>query len=154
MELIALAQKNKAGESIVARSMTEGDIQKLLTWPHTNLCSDGSEMGSHPRGSGSYPRALRLFVRENKALSLESAIHKMTGLSAKKTGLERRGILRVGAPADLVLFDMDKITDNSTFKNPQKLSTGVSGVWVNGVRVLENGKPTGKRPGKVLRRKS
>lgn len=152
MDLIALSHEKKADESVVARSMTETDIQRLLQWPHTNVSSDGAGTFRHPRGHGTYPPVLRRFVREKSVLSMAEAIHKMTGLAAKHMGLEGRGILEIGAAADLVMFDPDTVTDKATLESPHELSEGISQVWVNGVLVYEEGKATGSVPGQVLRR--
>lgn len=152
MDLIALSRQKKAKESVIARSMTESDIQSLLKWPHTNVCSDGYGDSRHPRGHGTYPRALRQYVRENAVLSMSEAIHKMTGLAAKHVGIKGRGTLEVGAAADLVMFNPATVTDKATFEHPHKLSEGISKVWVNGVLVYEEGRPTGVLPGQVLKR--
>ena len=85
-------------------------------------------------------------------LTLEEAIHKMTGLSAQHMGLTTRGAIRVGAFADLVLFDSETVIDEATPQQPDALSSGVSAVWVNGVAVYRDGKSTGKFPGRVVRR--
>ncbi|MEE4298314.1 MAG: D-aminoacylase [Pseudomonadales bacterium] len=139
-------------ENIVARSMNGDDIAQLLAWPHSNICSDGSGMGAHPRGHGAFPRVLARYVREEGVLTLEQAIHKMTHRAAQNVGLHDRGLIAVGAPADLVLFDAATISDRASFDAPHQYSVGVAGVWVNGERVLEDGAPTGARPGRVLRR--
>jgi len=94
-----------ADESIMARSMVEEDIGRLLEWEHTNVCTDGGLDGAHPRGFGSFTRVLRRYVRENEAITLEDAVHRMTQLSAQHVGIQNRGIIEAGAWADLVLFD-------------------------------------------------
>ncbi|MCH9648969.1 MAG: D-aminoacylase [Deltaproteobacteria bacterium] len=152
IELIALSQEEDAAESVVARSMTEVDIQRILRWPHSNVSSDGSGSSGHPRGHGSFPRVLRQFVVEGGGLPLEEAIHKMTGLSAEHVGLEKRGTLRIGGAADLVLFRPEKVKDRATLRKPHELSEGISRVWVNGIAVYENGQATGELPGKILKR--
>jgi N-acyl-D-amino-acid deacylase len=157
MEVAAesIAWKERTGEkgdSIIGTSMLESDIKSLLLWPHTNICTDGTLTGLHPRTRGTYPRILGVYVREQKLLDLETAIHKMSGLAARHMGITGRGILKTGAAADLVLFDADAIIDRATPQEPELLSTGVLGVWVNGEPVFLDGKATGKRPGKVVRR--
>ena len=139
-------------ESIVATSMTFEDIATLLAWPHTNVSSDGGLRGAHPRGFGAYPRVLGRYVREEGRLGLEEAIHKMTGLAAGHMGLPDRGVLRPGAPADLVLFDRAAVIDRSTTAEPHLTSTGIERVWVAGTVVYEDGAVTGALPGKVLLR--
>jgi len=142
-----------ASESIVARSMTEDDIRALYGWRHTNVSSDGELAGPHPRGYGAFTRFFRTQVREQGALSLEEAVHRMTGLAARHMGLEDRGVLRDGAWADMVLFDAETVTDHADFSDPQVASSGVRAVWVNGVRVW-NGEAVvpSTYPGRVLRR--
>jgi N-acyl-D-amino-acid deacylase len=140
------------GGGIVATSMEEQDVKKLMQWPHTNICSDGSGGGRHPRGYGAFTRVLRYYVREEKTLSLEQAIFKMTGLAADQVGIAKRGRIKVGNRADLVLFDPATVKDEATIENPQQLSKGIEQVWVNGVQVYANGKVTGKLPGKVVYR--
>ncbi len=138
-------------EGIMGKSMLETDIANFLTWPHTNICSDGDPV-SHPRGHGAFPRVLAKYVREQKLLSLEAAVHKMTALSAEHTGIGQRGLITNGFYADLVLFNPATIQDNATSDNPIALSSGIAAVWVNGQLVFENGKATGKLPGVLVRR--
>lgn len=138
-------------EGIMGKSMLETDISNFIAWPHTNICSDGDPW-SHPRGHGAFPRVLAKYVREQKLLSLETAIQKMTSLSAEHTGIRQRGLVTNGYYADLVLFDPATVEDNATADKPTALSSGITAVWVNGQLVFENGKATGKLPGVVLRR--
>jgi N-acyl-D-amino-acid deacylase len=140
------------GGSIVATSMDENDVKKLMLWPHTNICSDGSSSGRHPRGFGAFTRVLGHYVREEKTLPLDEAIYKMTALSADQVGIVKRGRIIVGYYADLVLFDPKTVSDQATIADPQKISTGIEHVWVNGVEVFSNGKATGKLGGRVIRR--
>jgi len=142
-----------ARESIVARSMTEGDIDRMYQWAHTNVSSDGALAGPHPRGYGSFTRVLRTQVREQNALSIEEAVYRMTGLSAEHMGFVDRGVIRQGAWADLVLFDPETVTDHADFESPQIPSTGIHGVWVNGVRVWDGGATTpSPYPGQIIQR--
>lgn len=143
-----------SADSMIGTSMTEQDIYQLFTWPHTNLCTDGSLDDLHPRGTGSYTRVLGRYVREMKLLSLEAAIHKMTGLAAAHMGISQRGLIKPGMAADLVLFDPDTIIDNATPSNPQAANTGITSVWVNGRLVFDQGATTGQYPGRVIRRQS
>ncbi len=138
--------------SIVATSMDEKDVKKLMQWPHTNICSDGSSSGRHPRGFGAFTRVLGHYVRQEKTLSLDEAIFKMTALAADQIGIARRGRIKVGYYADLVLFDPKTVNDQATIAKPQQTSEGIEHVWVNGVDVFSNGKATGKLGGRVLRR--
>jgi hypothetical protein len=132
--------------------MKPEDVAALIAWPHANICSDGSLAGRHPRGTGAFTRVLRVHVREQRLLTLEQAIHKMTGLSAAHVGLADRGVIRPGAFADLVLFDPETVADRSTFEHPELLSVGIHTVWVNGQAVFGEGKATGALPGRALRR--
>jgi N-acyl-D-amino-acid deacylase len=141
-------------ESVVATSMTEADITKLLAWEHTNVCSDGALDGAHPRGFGAFPRVLGKYVREGKNLSLEGAIQRMSSLAASHVGLRRRGTIAPGYFADLVLFDPTTVADRSTPKEPHLVSTGIERVWVNGQTVWANGKTTGAPAGKMLKRQA
>ena len=158
LDLIAVSQAAQAGsgldagEAIVATSMTFDDIATLMSWPHTNVSSDGALRGAHPRGWGAYPRVLGRYVRETGRLGLEEAIHKMTGLAASHMGLSDRGVLQPGAPADLVLFDPATVIDRSTTAEPHVTAAGIERVWVAGTVVYENGEVTGAVPGRVLRR--
>ncbi len=138
--------------SIVATSMDEADVEKLMQWEFTNICSDGASSGRHPRGFGAFTRVLKHYVREAKVLNLEQAIYKMTALSAKNTGILRRGLIKEGYYADLVLFNPTTVGDESTIQDPQKISTGIEHVWVNGVEVFSKAQTTGNYPGRVIRR--
>jgi N-acyl-D-amino-acid deacylase len=139
-------------ESVVATSMSESDVGKLFIWPHANVSSDGSMNGSHPRGYGAFARVLAKYVREQKILTLEDAIHRMTALAAAHMGIARRGTLAPGAFADLVLLDPATVTDHATPASPHLVSTGIEGVWVNGSAVWRNARPTGSHPGRIIRR--
>src|SRR5262249_22618853 len=120
------------GASVVAKSMTEADVRTLYKQPWVMVCSDGGIGMRHPRGAGTYPRVLGRFVREEKILSLEQAIHKMTAMPAARLHLADRGVIGKNKRADLVLFNPDTVIDRSTFKDPLTLSTGIEKVWVNG----------------------
>ncbi|MDE2804134.1 MAG: amidohydrolase family protein, partial [Gemmatimonadota bacterium] len=106
----------------------------------------------HPRGFGTYPRVLGRYVREEERLTLEEAIHKMTGLAAAHMGFSDRGTLEVGAAADLVLFNPATVIDRATTAEPHLTSIGIERVWVGGTVVYEDGAVTGAQPGVVLRR--
>lgn len=148
MKLIAMAEETP-GESIIARSMTEEDIFTLLQWPYANVCSDGSYRG-HPRGWGAFPR----YFSKMDSIPIENRVQKMTSLSARHVGLEGIGVLEVGAPADLVLFYPEELTDRATFDQVKRVASGISSVWVSGVKVYENSRATGKFPGRILKRES
>jgi len=158
MDLIAEAEAYQAEtgeeevESVIGVSMSEPDIERLMQWPWTNICTDGELWGSHPRGYWTFPRVLGRYVRERQVLTLEEAIRKMTGLSAATLGLPDRGRIEPGMLADLVLFDPDTVLDRATTDYPHDVSQGIETVWVNGSAVWHDRLPTGRRPGEVLRR--
>lgn len=143
----------KGGAGVVGFGMTEADVKNFYQTPWIMVSSDGGIGGRHPRGTGTFPRVLGRFVRENKWLSLEEAVRKMTSLPAQRLRLKDRGTIRKGMKADLVLFDPSAVIDRATFTEPQIISDGVIAVFVNGELVSENGKATGKLPGEILRRK-
>ncbi|MBL8269895.1 N-acyl-D-amino-acid deacylase family protein [Steroidobacter sp.] len=139
-------------ETVIGKSMSEQDIAALLKWPQTNISSDGGMGDAHPRGAGAFPRVLRQHVRENKTLTLEQAIHKMSGLTAQHVGIKDRGTIRAGAAADLVLLNPDTVADRATLKDPSQLSVGIERVWVNGQTVWQGGKTAAARPGILIKR--
>ncbi len=145
-------ETGEGADMIIAASMTEADIIALLQWPHTNVCTDGMLEDLHPRGMGSFPRVLGRYVRELGALTLEEAVHKMSGLTAAHMGFTDRGLIAPGMAADLVLFDPATVIDNATTADPQAANTGITTVWVNGKPVFEKGAVTGQHPGVIIRR--
>jgi N-acyl-D-amino-acid deacylase len=147
-----LAEPGGPGAGIVARGMDEADVETLISWPWTNVCSDGLSAGLHPRGFGSFPRVLGLYAREKQLFPMEEAVRKMSSLAAQNVGIAERGIIEPGYFADLVLFDPATVIDRATFDDPQALATGVSTVWVNGEVVFENGAATANAPGRAIRR--
>lgn len=152
-ETDALRREGKGDyPSITGESMAEEDIRALLLWPHTNIASDGGINYAHPRGAGTFTKILGRYVREEGLLSLEEAIHKMTGLAAAHMGFTDRGLVRPGMVADLVLLDPETVIDTSTVADSQSLSKGIISVWVSGEQVYATGQATGARPGKVIRR--
>jgi N-acyl-D-amino-acid deacylase len=134
-----IEESGRSGPGIVATSMHEDDVASLMQWPFTNICSDGTSTGGHPRGFGSYPRVLGRYVRERKVLGLEEAVRKMTSLAASNVGIADRGTIERGRHADLVLFDPARILDRATTGDARAVSVGVQMVWVNGEVVLDNG---------------
>jgi N-acyl-D-amino-acid deacylase len=145
-------QKGDCSGSIVATSMEEKDVAQLMQWSYTNICSDGASSGRHPRGFGAFTRVLGYYVREKNILSMEQAVYKMTSLAAVNLGIKKRGLIKPGYFADLVLFNPQTVNDNATIQNPQAVSTGIEKVWVNGVPVFADGKTTQKHPGRVIQR--
>lgn len=139
-------------ETVIATSMDEDDIAALFAWEHANLCTDGGLFGAHPRGFGSFPRAIRQFVRERGILSLEEAVRRMTSLAADHLGFADRGRIAPGMAADLVLFDPETVADRATPEAPHELSVGIHRVLVAGETVFEGGAVTDARPGVFLAR--
>lgn len=140
--------------------MSEPDVALAVSqpWVAFNNDSQGTAPAGilgqehpHPRAYGTFPRIIRKYVREDKLLTLEDAIRKMTSLPAQKLRLADRGVLKAGMWADVVVFDPATITDKSTFAQPNQLAEGMDYVLVNGVPVIAGGKATNARPGKVLR---
>ena len=151
---ITRADENRSG--MVGFGMSEETTEPLLAHPLCMICSDGgaranAEGSTHPRSYGSFPRVLGYYVRERKLMPLETAIHKMTLMPARRVKLRGRGIIEVGAYADLVAFDPAHVRDTATFDNPHQYPVGIPHVWVNGVQVVRNGQHTHARPGRVLR---
>ena len=149
----------KSPVQITLGAILEDDVQRLLVQPWNMVASDGAYTnpnspgrGGHPRSTGTFPRVLGHYVRELEVLTLEDAIRKMTSLPAEFIGLRDRGRIAVDAPADLVLFDPEVISDRSTWDEPGLLAEGVLHVFVAGVPVLQNGALTGESPGRFLPR--
>ncbi len=145
-------ETGEGAESIIGTSMQQVDIGELLSWSETNICTDGGIVNLHPRSAGSFPRVLGRYVREQGLLSLEAAVHKMTGLAATHMGFTDRGLIRQGAVADLVLFNPDTVIDHATPLAPTELSEGITSIWVGGELVFVDGAATDNRPGNVIRR--
>jgi N-acyl-D-amino-acid deacylase len=140
------------GASVVCNSMNETDVRNFYQQPWVMVSSDGGIGGRHPRGTGTFPRVLGRFVRENKWFALEEAVRKMSSMPAKRLGLKDRGLIKKGMKADLVLFDKERVIDRNTFTVPQTLSEGIETVWVNGKAVWDSGKVTGTMAGETLRK--
>ena len=141
-----------SSESVIGTSMVEPDVELIMKWPYTNLSTDGSLDGAHPRGYGAFPRFLGRYVRERKVMPLEEGVHRMTSLAAEHMGIKDRGRITPGMFADLVLFDPATVIDRATPAEPHLVSVGIARVWVNGAEVFADGKTTAARPGKVIRR--
>ena len=106
---------------------------------------------SHPRAFGSFARVLGKYVREEKLISMEEAIRRLSGFPSDNLGIKNRGYLRIGYFADIVVFDPDKIQDKATFEDPLQFAEGVEHVFVNGIQVLSNGDHTGNFPGRFVK---
>ena len=147
----------------VVHNRVESDVRFFLSHPLAMIGSDGNAVSPtgvyaddkpHPRFYGTHPRILGRYVREQSLMSLETAVHKMTGMPAERLRLRDRGRVEEGLVADLAIFDPDTVIDRATFEDPHQLAEGVPHVLVNGELVVSNGKHTGARPGRVLRRGS
>lgn len=139
------------------------DLERIMRHPEVLFCTDmwtvaptGPVTGGrpHPRAYGSFPRVLAKYVREKRILTIEQAIHRMTGKTARRVGLRDRGIIAEGAFADLTIFDPETIQDTATFESPAQYPNGISHVIVNGKVVVEKGKHTGIAAGRILRMRS
>jgi len=142
---------------MVYHKMSEEDVQTILRYPVAMVASDAGlpafgEGAPHPRNYGTNARVLGHYARDLKTLRLEEAVRKMTSLPARRFKLYDRGLLLPGMAADIVLFDEEEIIDRATFEKPHAYPAGIQYVLVNGVPVIENGRHTGARPGKALRR--
>jgi N-acyl-D-amino-acid deacylase len=132
----------------------EADVERVVAHPRTMIGSDGlpHDRHPHPRLWGAFPRVFARYWRERQLFSLEQAVHKMTGMTARNFRLKDRGLLRVGACADVVVFDPVRIGDTATYEKPISASVGVSAVYVNGVRTYAEGGPVLARAGSVVMR--
>jgi len=155
----AIEIQQKGGCQAVYHAIAEEDIERILRSPYTMIGSDGEipQFGHgapHPRSYGTFSRVLARYVRERKVLTLEDAVHKMSGYTSERLQLFDRGLLRPGMKADIVIFDPAKVQDKADFANPHQYGEGVVDLFINGQRVIANGQLTSARPGRVLRSKS
>lgn len=147
----------KGGAGMVFHGMSEEDVKAIMQYPFNMFASDASiriynQGNPHPRGYGTNARVLSKYVRDEKVISLEEAIRRMTSLPAAKFNLEGRGLLVEGYAADIVVFDEQEVKDRSTFEKPHQYSTGFKYVLVNGVLTVDEGVHTGARAGKSIRK--
>jgi dihydroorotase/N-acyl-D-amino-acid deacylase len=145
----------KGGASAIFHAIEEQDVQRIMQYPGTMIASDGEipifgRNAPHPRSYGTFARVLGHYVREKKLLTLEDAVRKMSSLPAARIGLTDRGLLRPGMKADIAVFDPATVRDAATFEKPHQYAEGVSLVVVNGEVVLDGGRMTDARPGRVL----
>jgi dihydroorotase/N-acyl-D-amino-acid deacylase len=140
--------------------MSEADMRAAMQSPFVSFCTDSGARAtdgplagskSHPRGWGSYPRILGRYVRDEKLLSLETAVHKMTGAPAARVGLRERGLIKEGMFADITVFDPAKVIDRATFESPNQYPAGIEYVLVNGKVSVDKGQRTPALAGRVLR---
>ncbi|MEO8104547.1 MAG: amidohydrolase family protein, partial [Betaproteobacteria bacterium] len=143
------------GAQMVNHGMHEDDVRAIMRYPFNMVGADGGVQDGkgqpHPRSYGTNARILGKYVREEKIITLEEAIRRMTSLAAQKFQFRDRGLLREGFAADIVIFDDSRIIDRATFENPHQFSTGISHVLVNGKIVIDAGRHTGARSGVALR---
>jgi N-acyl-D-amino-acid deacylase len=149
-----LDMMQNGGAQMVYHGMDENDVRYFMKYPYNMVAADGSvETGKgmpHPRSYGCNARVLRKYVREEKIITLEEAIRRMTSLPAQKFQFKNRGMLKEGMAADIVVFDENEVADISTFEKPHQFSKGFIYVLVNGQLVIDNAKHTGVKSGKVL----
>jgi N-acyl-D-amino-acid deacylase len=157
---VAMLKRNRGSIGMVGFAMSEPNLERILAHPRGMVCSDGgafaiegpSRRGSpHPRGLGTFPRVLGRYVRERKALTLATAIKKMTSLPASRVRLADRGRLAPGLAADIVVFDPARVEDRATYENPFQYPVGINVVVVNGVIALRDGERRGAGNGRALR---
>lgn len=139
----------------VYHAIDEADVERIMKYPWTMIGSDGEVpiFGKgvlHPRSYGTFARVLGVYVRERKILTLEDAIRKMSSFPAQRLGLTDRGLLRPGMKADVVIFDPATVADRAVFGNPHQYAAGFSHVIVNGELIIDDGRVTERRPGRVL----
>ena len=157
-EYVIKGQRN-GGASCIYHAMDEKDVENIMQHPLTMIASDGrlSRPGKghpHPRAYGTFPRVLGQYVREKKLLSLEEAIYKMTSFPAQTYGLNKRGQIKEGMMADIVIFDANTIEDKATFIDPHQYPVGIDYVLVNGKKAIDQGQFLNKKEGRVLRKNS
>jgi dihydroorotase/N-acyl-D-amino-acid deacylase len=147
----------RGGAGGIYHVLDEADVERIMRHPWTSIASDGrlSKPGEgmpHPRGYGTFPRVLGVYVRDRGILQLADAVRKMTSLPAETLGLPDRGRIAEGMAADLVVFDPGTVTDRATFQDPHQYPAGIPWVVVNGRVAVEDGRFAGVRAGRVLRR--
>jgi len=157
--IIDLVIQDHSRVEVIYFLMSEENVQREIQLPYMTFGSDEASMAPegvflksscHPRAYGNFARLLGTYVRDEKLISLEDAIHKLSGMPAARLHLKKRGELRVGNYADIVVFDPATIKANSTYEKPHQLATGVQNVFVNGTKVLKDGQHTGAKPGRVV----
>ncbi len=157
--VLRVFSEEKGGLSMIVFALSETDLITIMQHPGCMVGSDGCSVTPygpigktqlHPRYYGTFPRVLGKYVREKEVITLENAVHKMTGMPAKKLGLKKRGIIMKHKAADLVIFDPATVADRATYNNPHQYPDGIVHVLVNGEPVIQDGEHTGKLPGQML----
>lgn len=158
--VIDLVIQNGSDVSTVYFMMSEENVRKQIALPWMSFGSDARsyaaegdflKYSTHPRAYGNFARVIGKYTRDEKLISLEEAIRKLTSLPASNLKIKKRGSLKVGNYADIAIFDFDKVKDKSTFEKPHQYATGMVHVFVNGTPVLKDGEHTGKKPGRVVK---
>jgi len=158
--MLDIIAADKSGIPSIFFLISEDNVKTMLAMPYVSICSDGASIpaeepyikdSTHPRVYGSFARLLSKYVREENIMTLPEAVRRMTSLPAANLKLSKRGTLKVGSYADVVVFDPEKIRDKATFEKPHQYAEGVNHVFVNGVQVLDNGNHTGAKPGRCIR---
>jgi N-acyl-D-amino-acid deacylase len=158
---VRILSEENAAVSAVYFSLSEDDLNAIMSSDIISVGSDGhgldpeGEAGrsTHPRSYGTFPRVLGRFARDKKILPLSAAVYKMTGLPASRLGLADRGMIKPGLAADLVLFNPKTINDKADFHQPHQYPEGIKSVWIAGQPVVMDGRLTGRRLGRILRKK-
>ena len=155
---LVLEGELNGGASMVYHIIDEGDVRRIMQHPQTMIASDGrltrpGDGVPHPRSYGTFPRVLGEYVRVQRVLTLEQAVHKMTGMPAQRLGLQgQRGCLAQGCYADLAIFDANTVNSPATFTQPHQYATGIPYVIVNGTPVIDGGQMTAARPGRAIKK--
>ena len=157
--ILDLVREDRSPIGAVFFGMDEDSLKKFLRQPWVSIGSDGASLApegmflkasTHPRSYGNFARLLGKYVRDEKVITLQEAVRRLTGLPAGNLGLDRRGLIKEGMFADVVVFDPATIADRATYDDPHQYSIGVKHVLVNGVQVLKDGEHTGAKPGRAL----
>ena len=158
--MLDIIAADKSGVAAIFFLISEENVKRMLSMPYVSICSDAASISAeepftkeatHPRAYGSFARLLSRYVREEKIMTLQEAVRRMTTLPASNLKLVKRGSLKVGNYADVVVFDPARVQDKATFETPHQYAEGINHVFVNGVQVLNNRKHTGATPGRSIR---
>jgi N-acyl-D-amino-acid deacylase len=158
--VIDLIVRDKSRIEALYYQQSEENVKRIIQLPYVSFGSDGGsetiddknvEEGAHPRSYGTFARVLAKYVRDEKLITLQEAVRRLTALPAANLKIKKRGSIKTGYFADLAIFDPAKVQDHATFEKPKQYSTGMVHVFVNGVQVLQNGEHTGAKPGRTVR---
>jgi N-acyl-D-amino-acid deacylase len=158
--MLDIIAADKSGVPSIFFLISEDNVKRMLTMPYVSICSDAASIpaeepfikdSTHPRAYGSFARLLSKYVREENIMSLPEAVRRMTSLPATNLKIRKRGALKVGNYADVVVFDPIEVKDKATFEMPHQYAEGIEHVFVNGVQVLSSGTHTGAKPGRCIR---